>query len=192
MCSALALLVAGCAGPGQYVWYAEMPASERGGSGDDYVIGPGDTIKITVYEQEGQSVEGKIRTDGKIAMPLVGEVVAAGKRPVELARELEQRLKQLVLSPKVTVNVTSALPISVTVVGEVKRIGPITLEPPARLIDAMAQAGGPSEFANASRIFVLRPYPTYKRIRFTWESILRNEQGASAFPLRTGDVIVLE
>jgi hypothetical protein len=59
-------------------------------------------------------------------------------------------------------------------------------------VEALAQAGGPGEFADKSRIFVLRQFPTYKRIRFKWDDVLRNEQGAAAFPLLTGDVIVME
>jgi hypothetical protein len=68
----------------------------------------------------------------------------------------------------------------------------ITLEPPARLVEALAQSGGLNEFADPSRIFVLRQFPSYKRIRFTWKAIVHNENNAATFPLRTGDVIVVE
>ena len=169
-----------------------MPPTERAALSGDYVIGVGDSININVYEQEGLSGEAKIRRDGKIALPLVGELVVAGKRPLELSREIEVALKQFVVSPRVTVNVTTSQPISVTVVGEVAHIGVLTLEPPARLVEAMAQSGGPSEFADKTKIFVLRQFPSYKRIRFTWNAILRNEDNAAQFPLRTGDVIVVE
>jgi polysaccharide export outer membrane protein len=169
-----------------------MPASERGGPTGDYVIGVGDSINIKVYEQDGLSTELKVRRDGKIALPLVGEVVAAGKRPLELSSELEARWKQFVVSPRVTINVTASQPVSVTIVGEVGHVGTVTLEPPARLVEALAQSGGPGEYADKSMIFVLRQFPTYKRIRFTWDSILRNEEGEAAFALRTGDVIVIE
>jgi len=186
------LASSGCAGAGQYVWFGEMPPTERAALSGDYVIGVGDSININVYEQEGLSGEAKIRRDGKIALPLVGELVVAGKRPLELSREIEVALKQFVVSPRVTVNVTTSQPISVTVVGEVAHIGVLTLEPPARLVEAMAQSGGPSEFADKTKIFVLRQFPSYKRIRFTWNAILRNEDNAAQFPLRTGDVIVVE
>jgi len=158
----------------------------------DYVIGIGDTISIRVYENEGVSADVKIRSDGKVALPFTGELVAAGKRPLELSQEIEGRLKQFIVTPRVTVNVATSQPITVTVVGEVAKIGTVTLEPPARLVEALAQSGGPGEFADKSRIFVLRQFPTYKRVRFTWDAILRNENGAAAFPLRTGDVIVVE
>jgi polysaccharide biosynthesis/export protein len=188
----LAGLSTGCAGAGQYVWYAEMPASERSAMTSDYIIGVGDTVSIRVYEQDGLSGDVKVRRDGKTAMPLVGEIVVAGKRPLELSSEIETRLKQFIVSPRVTVNIATSQPVSVTTLGEVGRVGALTLEPPARLVEAMAQCGGPGEFADKSKIFVLRQFPTYKRIRFTWDAILRNEGGAATFPLRTGDVIVVE
>ena len=182
----------GCAGAGQYIWYGELPTAERSSLNADYIIGAGDSISIRVYEQEGISGDVRVRLDGKVALPLVGEVVAAGKRPAELSSELEVKLKQFIVSPRVTVNVSASQPIAITTLGEVGRIGAMTLEPPARLVEAMAQCGGPNEFADKSRIFVLRQFPTYKRIRFTWDAILRNEDGAASFPLRTGDVIVVE
>jgi polysaccharide biosynthesis/export protein len=192
LCASLALSTSGCAGAGQYVWFGEMPPSERANLTGDYVIGVGDSITIRVFEQEGLSSDAKIRTDGKVALPLVGEIVAAGKRPLELSHEIEGALKQFVVNPRVTINVTETKPVSVTVVGEVTRIGVLTLEPPARLVEAMAQSGGVNEFGDKDKIFVLRQFPAYKRIRFTWEAILRNQDNAAQFPLRTGDVIVVE
>lgn len=189
---AWSLATSACAGAGQYVWYHELPATEQGAAPGDYVIGVGDSISIRVYEQEGLSTDAKIRRDGKVALPLIGEVVVAGKRPLELSSELEVRFKQFVVSPRVTVNVNGSQPVSVTVLGEAGHIGVLTLEPPARLVEAMALAGGVGEFGDKSKIFVLRQFPTYKRIRFTYDSILRNEDNAAQFPLRTGDVIVVE
>jgi polysaccharide biosynthesis/export protein len=192
VCALLGLGLSGCASAGQYVWYREMAPTERSAMAGDYVIGIGDTISIRVYENDGVSADVKIRSDGKVALPFTGELVAAGKRPLELSQEIEDRLKQFIVTPRVTVNVATSQPITVTVVGEVAKIGTVTLEPPARLVEALAQSGGPGEFADKSRIFVLRQFPSYKRIRFTWDAILRNEEGAAAFPLRTGDVIVVE
>jgi len=189
---ALALASGGCASAGQYVWYAELPAAEQSNLSSDYVIGVGDTVNIRVYEQDGLSGEVKVRRDGKTALPLIGEIVVAGKRPLELSTEIETKLKQFVVAPRVTVNVTGSEPVSITLLGEVQRVGSLTLIPPARLVEAMANAGGPNDYADKSRIFVLRQFPTYKRIRFTWDAILRNEGGAASFPLRTGDVIVVE
>jgi polysaccharide export outer membrane protein len=192
LCAALLWSLSGCAGVGQYVWYSELPNTERGEVAADYVIGVGDSISIRVYEQEGLSGEFKIRSDGKVALPLAGEIVAAGKRPLELSQELETRLKQFIVTPRVTVNVSAAHPVTVTVVGEVGAVGTLTMDPPARLVDALAKSGGLKDYADESKIFVLRQFPMFKRIRFRWDDLLRNEGGAATFPLRTGDVVVVE
>lgn len=156
------------------------------------MIGVGDQISIRVYEQEAVSVSGRIRRDGRIALPLVGEIMVAGKAPSAVARELEARLKQFIVSPRVTVNIEQSQPIQVTTMGELSTKGTLTLEPPANIIQALAQAGGLTEYADDSRIFVLRLYPTFQRIRFDYEKILNNEAGAATFPMRTGDVILVE
>lgn len=192
-CIALASAASlGCAGAGQYVWYRELPSIERSAAAGDYVIGIGDELSIRVYEQDALSSDVKIRSDGKIALPLAGEVVAAGKRPAELSAELERLLKQFIVTPRVTVNVKTSHPITVTVMGEVGTVGVLTIDPPARLVDALARSGGLGEYAQSDRIFVLRQFPDFKRIRFTWEEILRNDGGSAAFPLRTGDVVVVD
>ena len=155
-------------------------------------MGAGDTISIRVYEQESLSGTFKIRRDGRIALPLAGEQMVAGKHPSEFAHEIEAHLKEFVVTPRVTVNVDTAQPISITLVGEIAKVGGVTLEPPARLIEALAAAGGPNDFADKSRIFVLRQFPKFQRLRFTYDAILHNEGGAANFPLRTGDAVVVE
>ena len=192
LCALLAQPLWGCASAGQFVWFHDIPKTEWNSASGDYVIGVGDTISIRVYEQEGLSSSAKIRRDGRIALPLVGELMVAGKTPLALAHELEVRLKEFVVSPRVTVNVDSSQPVVVSVIGEGKSSGALTLESPSKLIQAIAQSGGPSEFGDKSRIFVLRQFPAFQRIRFTNDAILHNEGGAATFPLRTGDVIVYE
>lgn len=188
----LSLSATGCASGVSFTWYKELPNSDWKTDNQEYVIGVSDQINIRVYEQEGLSASLKIRRDGRIALPLIGEVVAAGKHPSELAKEVEGRLKEFVVAPRVTVNVESSQPVTISAIGEIAKVGPLTLEPPARLIEAIAQAGGPSEFADKSRIFVLRRFPQFQRIRFTYDAIVHNDDGAAGFPLRTGDVIVIE
>ncbi len=187
----LLLLCTGCGGTGPFVWYYTLPKSAWE-KPREYLIGVGDTINIRVYEQENLSTRGKIRSDGKVEMPFVGEIQVAGKQPFAVAREVEQRLKAYIVAPRVTVNVEETQPVSITVMGEVGSKGAITLNPPAELAQALAQSGGLTEFASESKIFVLRRFPQFQRIRFTYEAILQNQGGAAMFPLRTGDVIVVE
>ncbi len=188
----LALASSGCASAGQFVWFYDVPPTAWGAGPGEYVIGVGDSVTVRVYEQENLSGVFKIRRDGRIALPLAGEVVAAGKRPSDFSKEIEAKLKEFVVTPRVTVNVETSQPISVAAVGEFGKAGTITLDPPARLIDAIAQAGGPSNYADKSRIFVLRQFPTFQRIRFEYQAILHNDGRAAEFPLRTGDVLVAE
>jgi polysaccharide biosynthesis/export protein len=194
---ALALAAASaCAGTGPFTWYRDLPKSEWNaralGGPPEYVIGPGDAIGIHVYEQENLTGAAKVRSDGRVSVALIGEVVAAGKHPSALARELEGRLREFVVSPRVTVSVEASQPVAITTLGEVAHPGALTLDPPADLLQALALSGGPTEFADRSRIFVVRRYPEFRRIRFTYDAIMQNEGGAAQFPLRAGDAIAIE
>lgn len=187
-----ATLPLGCAGAGQYVWFKELPRSEQGQEPGDYIMGIGDSVSIRVYEQESLSGDYKVRSDGKVALPLAGEVLIAGKRPLDLSRELEGRLKEFVVTPRVTVNVTEARAVTVTTLGEIGTVGAVTLPQPARLVDVLARAGGLNAYADTSKIFVLRQFPSFRRIRFEWDAVQRNEGGAAGFLMRNGDIIVVE
>jgi len=157
-----------------------------------FLISAGDTVNIRVYEQPSLSTDGKIRPDGRIAVPFIGEVVAAGKTPSRLAQEIEIALKQFIVTPRVTVNIAQSTPVTVSILGEVGKQGPVTLEPSAGLLQALAQAGGPSDYADKSAIFVLRWVPKFHRIRFTDDDLTKNQYGAAAFPLQNGDVVLVE
>lgn len=181
-----------CSGGGRYVWFTSIPRAEWGSQPPEYVIGVGDVLTVKVYEQDSLSGTLKVRSDGRVSVSLIGEVVAVGKHPQAFARELEAQLKRFILSPRVTVNVEQAQPVSVTVIGEVKSGGTLPLEPPPVLLQAMAKAGGLTEFADDERIFVIRQTPVFRRIRFTYKAIVNNESGAAGFMLRNGDVVVVE
>lgn len=181
-----------CGGQGSYVWYKELPAGEWYVKPARYVIAVGDSVQIRVYDQENLSFRGKIRADGLIDLPLVGEVAAAGKQPAALARELEGRLRAFIVNPHVTVNVEDTQPTLVSVLGEVNARGTLSLAPPANLSQALAQAGGLTEFAAEDSIFVMRQAPVFRRIRFSYEAVKHNYGGAAAFPLKSGDLIVVE
>lgn len=184
--------VTGCGSAGSFIWYRDLPRAEWGETTNEYVIGVGDAIRVQVYEQEALTTQVKIRTDGRIALPFVGELVAVGKHPMALAQEIEGRLKQFIVSPRVIVNVETSQPVVVSALGEVVHVGSLTLEPSAGLLQALAQAGGPTDYADRSGIFVLRRVPEFHRIRFTYDALVQNRDGAATFPLRTGDVIVVE
>jgi polysaccharide export outer membrane protein len=177
---------------GQYTWYSDLPKSDFATENGEYVIGVGDSIQVSVYEQDGMTTQGKIRSDGRIAIPFVGEIVAVGKHPSDLARELAARLREFIVSPRVVVNVTQSQPVVISTLGEVAHVGSLTLESQAGLLEAIAQAGGFSDYANKSAIFVLRRTPEFRRIRFTYDALLENKDNAAAFTLRTGDILLVQ
>jgi polysaccharide export outer membrane protein len=181
-----------CASTPPHVWYTALPRSEWGAQPPEYVIGVGDVLVIRVYEQDTLGGSVKVRSDGRVTLALIGEAVAVGKHPSAFSRELEGLFKRFIVSPRVTVNVEQAQPVQITVLGEARTAGQLLLEPPPLLLQALARAGGLTEFADEKSIYVIRQFPAFRRIRFTYDAILNNEHGAAGFVLRTGDVIVID
>jgi polysaccharide export outer membrane protein len=184
-------MVPGCAGPGEFVWFQQMP-QEAAIASNEYIIGVGDIVSIRVLGHDEMTLRQKVRTDGRLALLLIGDVEAKGKRPSALKAELEGRLKDYIVSPSVVVNVDDTQPMTILLLGEVAHPGAFPLDPDRRLAHALALGGGLSEFASRNGIFVVREEPKRMRIRFTYESIYRNLGGAGDFVLHRGDVVEVE
>jgi protein involved in polysaccharide export with SLBB domain len=184
-------VTAGCGGAGKYIWFQQLPADTVQAS-REYVIAVGDTISIKVFGHEEMAVHEKVRADGRVAMMLIGDVEAKGKRPSALRAELEGRLKDYIVSPSVVVNVDDSAPVTVLMLGEVGHPGAYSLENDLRLAHAIAIGGGLTDYASRSSIYVVRSEPRPLRIRFTYESIYRNIGGAGDFLLRRGDLVEVE
>jgi polysaccharide export outer membrane protein len=163
-------------------------------AGGEYTIGIGDVLSIQVFDQDKMSAKVRVRSDGRITVPFLNDVPAAGKTPVKLKGELEEGLKGVILNPVVTVFVEESKPptMSVSVLGEVSKPGVQLLEPGVGVAQALASAGGLTAFAKKNRIFVVRGGAEPTRIRFTYEALTRNVGPASLFRLRPGDVVVVE
>src|SRR5580704_595686 len=182
--------LAACAGPGNYIWLSELPPEAAAPA--DYVIGLDDTLSMRVYGHEDLSVHEKVRSDGRIALPLIGEVEARGKRPSALRAEIEGRLKDYVVSPSVVLTVDEATPMTVVFLGEFTRPGVYTMQSNARLVQALGVAGGLTDFASRDNIFIIRRNPTALRIRFSYQWVVRNLGHTADFPLHPGDYLVAE
>lgn len=182
-----------CSGPGQYVWVNELPAEYVSRSNEQsYVIRDGDTLNIRVFNQEALSTKAKVRSDGRIAMPALGDIDVRGKYPAALKAELEARLKDYVNAPSVTVTVEEFQPIVVSVLGEVTKAGSYPLDPRATLAQVLATAGGLTEFASRDNIYVVRAGPPAIRVRFTYEDVSRGSPASAGFVLHDGDLVVVE
>lgn len=175
---------------GPYVWAKDYAAPARPEGA--YTIGVGDLLNVQVYDNEKLSTRARVRADGKISVPLISDVSVEGKSPNQLAREIENTLKvqNLVLSPRVNVVVEEVQPLKVSVLGAVSRAGMLSLDPGSGLAEALASAGGLTEFAHRDQIYVLRKTPQPVRIRFTFDSLVDGSGPAASFRLQTGDVIV--
>jgi polysaccharide export outer membrane protein len=168
--------------------YKEPPDAATG----EYLINVGDMLSIQVWDQPQISGKMRVRTDGRVTLPFVNDTVATGKTPTKLAAELESGLKSVVLNPKVTVVVEESKPLTISVLGEVSRPGPLPLERDTGVAQALAAAGGLTTFAHKDRIFVVRTSPEPVRIHFTYDELTRQVGAASTFKLRPGDVIIVE
>jgi polysaccharide export outer membrane protein len=184
----LAAAVVGCSGSGRYVWVNDIPPDS---TADAYVIGAGDLLSVRVYNQENLSTHARVRSDGRIAMPLVGEVEVRGKSPAALSRELEIKLKEFMVSPTVTITVEETQPTSVTVIGQVAHPGIYTVDSTSGVLQALAVAGGFNDYASRGSIYVVRR-STMQRVRFTFGDLTHVEGQAAMFRIRSGDVVVVE
>jgi len=185
----VAVVSTGCGSTGPFVWANQLRADEVGSA--DYVISAGDVVSVRVFGQEAMSTHAKVRSDGKISMPFLGDVSVVGKPPAEVAREMEAGLKNFINAPNVTVSVDESQATTVSVIGEVAHPGTVAIERNAGLLQALANAGGLTETASRDDIYVLRSTPVPRRIRFTYELLTKNPP-TSTFRLRPGDVVVVE
>ncbi|WP_164019145.1 exopolysaccharide export protein EpsY [Pyxidicoccus trucidator] len=186
------VLAPGCTGLGKYTWvdeYQEKPPPPDA----SYRIAAGDLLNIRVWNQEALTTQARVREDGRISLLFLDDVEAAGHSPAMLSQQIQTRLKDYINHPVVTVALEQARPIKVTLVGEINRIGPLEIETGASLLQALAGAGGFTEYAHKDRVFVMRQEDgTPVRIRFRYDDLIRAEGRAPTFRLRPGDVIVVE
>src|SRR5256885_16243352 len=134
-------LVCGCASLGQYTWvndYPEQPPQVE----NEYVIKPADVLQIRVFNQEGMSARAKVRNDGKISLPFLNDVTAAGHSPNSFAKELQVKLKEFIKVPVVTVSLEETRPVMVSVLGEVAKQGGYQVEAGTGGRPLLAHAGG--------------------------------------------------
>jgi polysaccharide export outer membrane protein len=157
-----------------------------------YVIAVGDALNVLVWEQEKMSARVRVRSDGRVSLPFLDDVPVAGMTPEALARSLEERLKQFIVTPQVTVVVEEAKALSVSVLGQVGQPGLYTLDPGAGIAQALAAAGGLKDFARKDRIFLVRAADGTTRIRMTYDDVTAGTSRASSLRLRSGDVVVVE
>lgn len=157
---------------------------------NQYRLAPGDKLRIEVYKDQQLSQSVQVRPDGKITLPLVGDVDAAGQAPVALRDTITTALKEYVNDPTVTVILVEAAASMAYVVGEVNHPGSVRLQSgPVNVLQALALAGGLKDFADSKKIRILRPTESgVQTIPFNYKDAIR---GAPPFFLKPGDTVVV-
>jgi polysaccharide export outer membrane protein len=160
----------------------------------DYLIGPGDSLHVFVFQNDELSVTVPVRPDGKISTPLVEDMVAVGKTPSQLARDIEKSLSEYVKSPKVNVVVMGAMSVfsQVRVIGQVVHPQALPYRDGMTVLDAVLAVGGLSQFAAGNRAHLVRSERGKNtEIKVKLDALVNNGDMRQNLPLRPGDVLVV-
>ena len=159
----------------------------------DYRLMPGDKLRVEVYKDAQLSQSLQVRPDGKVTLPLLGDIVATELTPIQLRDRITTQLKEYVTNPVVTVIVVEASPAMVYVMGEVAQPGSIPMRGSMTVLQALAMAGGFREFANTKDIRILRKAPgktdTVNTITFNYNAAIKGN--SPPVFLLPGDMVVV-
>ena len=158
---------------------------------NDYVIGPSDSLAITVFKEPTMSGTLPVRPDGMISLALVGDMQAAGLTPMHLSDAIKERLKKFINDPSVTVTVLGVNSKHIFLLGEVLKPGELPLTPGLTALQAIASVGGLTPYANGKHVYILRTEGAKQlKIPFDYKKAIKdgNLQGVTLVP---GDTIVV-
>jgi len=158
----------------------------------DYKIGPQDVLRIDVWKEPDFTRTVPVRPDGKVSLPLLNDVQAAGLTPTELASFLKESLKKYLTDPQVTVTMVEMNSRRVYVTGEVVRTGAIPLLPNMTVLQALTTSGGFTQFARIKDIYVLRQEDG-KQVKhpFNYKEVIKGNKPEDNIQLQSGDIIVV-
>ena len=162
------------------------------GLADQYTIGADDVLDVAVWNNTSISRTVPVRPDGKISLPLVNDVQAAGLTPMQLKDVVTKKLSNYMSAPEVSVIVREIHSVTVSVMGQVRRAGRYPLRTRTTVLDAIAVAGGFTDFASPSGVAVLRQEgQTVTRIPFNYGKGVAANGKQENFFLRAGDIVVV-
>jgi polysaccharide export outer membrane protein len=175
---------------------AGQPAADASGAkghDDSFVIGNDDVLSINVWKEPDISRSIPVRSDGKISLPLVGEVQASGRTPLKLEQDIASRLKSYIAEPEVTVIVQEIKSQKFNILGQVNRPGSYVLSTSLTVLDALAAAGGFRDFAKQKSIYILRQNAdgTQSRLAFNYKEVLKGQHLEQNVKLQPRDTIVV-
>jgi len=157
-----------------------------------YVIQPNDLLEIVVWGEPDISRTVLVRPDGRISLPLVQDLQASELTPVELKEQMENRLKEYVDSPNVTVIIQAIQSYKVYVIGKIQNPGGIVVAKPITVLQALTLAGGFQEYADKSDISIVRTYGREHLVfEFNYKDVIKGKKAEQNIELRSGDVVVV-
>jgi polysaccharide export outer membrane protein len=190
--SLLLLLVSLASAPSMLAQTPENPTFEPSRSSDHYIIQPNDVLQIFVYKEPALSGKVTVLPDGRISIPLVQDMKAAGLNPAQLKAKLEAALKEYLDIPNVTVSVDAIQSYKIYVTGKVVKGGVITLEKPITVLQALSIAGGLADFASPSEIVVVRNSGEDSTLfKINYPELIKGKNFSQNMLLRSGDVLVV-
>lgn len=159
----------------------------------DYVIGIGDVVAINVWKDADLSRTMPVRPDGRISLPVIGEVEVSGVTTKQLQKRIVAKLEPYVRNPQVNVIVEEIRSRTFNVLGKVAKPGSFDLVKPTTVLDALALAGGFQEYARVTHIHVLRPLPNGGQhiLAFNYKAVVKGKKPAENVLLQPGDTIVV-
>ena len=168
-----------------------QPSSLTDESGN-YVIGAMDILDISVWKEPEISRRVPVRPDGKISLPLLNDIEAAGLTPMRLQERITEGLKKFVTGPQVTVTVLEINSKRIFILGEVARRGAIPMLPNMTVLQAISSAGGFGQFANTKKIYVMRNENGKQfTFPFNYNEVIKGNRPEQNFILKPGDTIVV-
>ena len=172
---------------------AETRPSGAKAHDDTYLIGNDDQLGINVWKEPDISRVVPVRSDGKISLPLIGEIQAAGKTPLSLEHEIATKLQSYISDPEVTVMVQQINSQKFNILGYIAKPGSYPFNGSTTVLDAIALAGGFRDFAKQKSIYVLRQNPdgTQARLPFNYKDVIKGKNAAQNVKLQPNDTIVV-
>jgi polysaccharide export outer membrane protein len=167
--------------------------SDKAHSDDSYTIGANDVLAINVWKEPDITRSVPVRSDGKISLPLAGELQASGQTPRQLEEEITKRLKSYISDPEVTVIVSESKSQKINILGMVARPGTYLLSGSTTVLDAIAMTGGFKDFAKQKSIYILRSNAdgTQKRFSFNYKDVIKGKSLDQNIRLMAGDTVVI-
>ena len=160
---------------------------------NSFVIGNDDHLTIDVWNEPEVSRSIPVRSDGRISLPLAGELQATGRTPLQLEQDISAKLLSYITKPEVTVIVEQINSQKFNILGQVTKPGTYTLTAPTTILDAIATAGGFRDFAKQKGVYVLRPGPNGSELRipFNYKDVIKGKNSAQNIQIQPNDNIIV-